>query len=461
VTTGQPGVVAPGPTSARRGGLLREHDFRLLWIGETTSALGTTISHLALPLVAVVTLQVSTFQVSVLTAASWVPWLVVGLPAGAWVDRLPRRPVMLVCNAASFTLLLSVPIAAWMGMLTFGHLLAVALLTGVASVFFSTAYQVYLPSTVTAEHLMEANAKLQGSESAAQVAGPSLAGLLAQVAGAVTGLAADALSFAVSSICLLRIRAREEPAATTRRPSTLLEEIGDGLRFLRADPYLRVLTVFGALSNLALTGYQAILVVFLIREVGVSPAVVGLLLSGMSVGGVIGAAGATAIARRFGAARGLLLSEICTVPLGLLIPLTAPGPRLLLVSASCWRSEGWMDCRLIAFFSPGDITELRPIEPSLARVRVEKSGSLQIQGSRRRASAAARSSPPCSRPARRLAPPRLVVRGCEPGRCSWRPGAPARPGRSCVPPPRAPAGRARRPFAHGPPVPPARSDCGR
>jgi predicted MFS family arabinose efflux permease len=311
--------------------LLREHDFRLLWIGETTSALGTTISHLALPLVAVVTLQVSTFQVSMLTAASWVPWLVVGLPAGAWVDRLPRRPVMLVCNAASFTLLLSVPIAAWMGMLTFGHLLAVALLTGVASVFFSTAYQVYLPSTVTAEHLMEANAKLQGSESAAQVAGPSLAGLLAQVAGAVTGLAADALSFAVSSICLLRIRAREEPAATTRRPSTLLEEIGDGLRFLRADPYLRVLTVFGALSNLALTGYQAILVVFLIREVGVSPAVVGLLLSGMSVGGVIGAAGATAIARRFGTARGLLLSEICTVPFGLLIPLTAPGPRLLLV----------------------------------------------------------------------------------------------------------------------------------
>lgn len=330
MTTSQPGL-APGPTSARRGGLLREHDFRLLWIGETTSALGTTISRLALPLVAVVTLQVSTFQVSVLTAASWVPWLVVGLPAGAWVDRLRRRPLMLACNAASFTLLLSVPIAAWMGMLTFGHLFVVALLTGVASVFFSTAYQVYLPTVVAPEHLTEANARLQGSESAAQVAGPSLAGLLAQVAGAVAGLAADALSFAVSSVCLLRIHALEEPAATTRRPSTLTKEIMDGLRFLRADPYLRVLTVFGALSNLALTGYQSILVVFLIREVGVSPGMVGLLLSGMSVGGVIGATGATAIARRFGTARGLLLSEICTVPFGLLIPLTAPGPRLLFV----------------------------------------------------------------------------------------------------------------------------------
>jgi MFS family permease len=330
VTTSRPGLT-PGRTSARPGGLLREHDFRFLWIGETTSALGTTISHLALPLVAVVTLGVSTFQVSVLTAASWVPWLVVGLPAGAWVDRVRRRPLMLVCNAVSFTVLLSVPIAAWVGILTFGHLLAVALLTGVASVFFSTAYQVYLPSVVAPEHLMEANAKLQGSESAAQVAGPSLAGLLAQVAGAVTGLAADALSFAVSSVCLLRIRTREEATVTTRPPSTLLGEIGAGLRFLWADPYLRVLTVFGALSNLALTGYQSILVVFLIRDIGVSPAVVGLLLSGMSVGGVIGAASATAIARRFGTARGLLLSEMCTVPFGLLIPLTAPGPRILLV----------------------------------------------------------------------------------------------------------------------------------
>ena len=125
---------------------------------------------------------------------------------------------MLARNAASFTLLLSVPIAGWMGMLTFGHLFVVALLTGVASVFFSTAYQVYLPTVVAPEHLTEANARLQGSESAAQVAGPSLAGLLAQIAGAVTGLAADALSFAVSSVCLLRIHALKEPAATSRQP---------------------------------------------------------------------------------------------------------------------------------------------------------------------------------------------------------------------------------------------------
>lgn len=293
--------------------------------------LGTTVSRVALPLVAVVTLHASTFQVSLLTAVAWLPWLLVGLPAGAGVDRLPRRPLMLVCDVVSLLLLVSVPVAAWVGVLTLGQLLGVALLTGAAVVFFQTAYQVYLPDVVGDRHLAEANAKLQGSESAAQVAGPGLAGLIAQAAGAATGLVADAVSFAVSAVCLLRIGAREEPVTATTRSTTLRREIADGLRFLAADPYLRVLTIFGAMSNLALTGYQSILVVFLVRDLGVNPAGVGLLLSGMSVGGVIGAASATAIARRFGSARGLLLSELCAAPFGLLIPLAARGPRLAFV----------------------------------------------------------------------------------------------------------------------------------
>jgi len=318
----------PAEPSARRGGLLRDRDFRSLWLGETTSSLGTSVSRVALPLVAVVTLHASTFQVSLLTAATWLPWLAIGLPAGAWVDRLPRRPVMLVCDALSLLLLVSVPVAAWAGLLTLGQLLGVALLTGATSVFFQTAYQVYLPGVIAHEHLAEANAKLQGSESAAQVAGPGLAGLIAQAAGAVLGLAADAVSFLVSAVCLLRIRVPESTVTTPGRGTTLRREIGDGLRFLIADPYLRVLTLFGALSNLALTGYQSILVVFLIRDLGVNPAGVGALLSGISVGGVIGAASATAIAGRFGSARGLLLSELSAAPFGLLIPLAAPGPRL-------------------------------------------------------------------------------------------------------------------------------------
>lgn len=305
--------------------------FGLLWLGETTSTVGSNISRVALPLVAVVTVHASTVQVSALTAAAWLPWLVVGLPSGAWVDRLPRRRVMLVCDIASLLLLLSVPVAAWADALTFGHLLAVALFTGTAGVFFTTAYSVYVPSIVAPELVPEANAKLQGSEAVAQVAGPGLAGLVAQLVGAVAGLVVDALSFLVSAVCLLCI-ARREQAPAIARTSRLRHEIATGVRLVAADPYLRVFAVSGALTNLTLVGYQSILVVFLVRDVHVSPAGVGVLLSVMSAGGVLGALVAPALARRFGSARALLFSALCSAPFGLLIPLTAPGLRLALVA---------------------------------------------------------------------------------------------------------------------------------
>jgi MFS family permease len=323
----------PAQTTRRGGALLRHHDFRLLWLGESTSAVGTSISSIALPLVAVVSLQASAFQVSALTAAAWLPWLMIGLPAGSWVDRLPRRPVMQVCNIVCLLLLLSVPIAAWSGTLTIGQLLAVALLKGVASVFFETAYQVFLPAVVGAGDLTGANAALQGSESVAQVAGPGLAGLLAQLVGAVAGLVADAVSFLVSTVCLVFIQAQDEPTTNAARPTPLRSQIADGVRFVRADPYLRVLTVFGATSNLALTGYQAILIVLLVRDLGVSPGVMGLLISGMSVGGILGAASGGALARRYGTARAMLACELVGAPFALLIPLTSPGLGLLYVVA--------------------------------------------------------------------------------------------------------------------------------
>ncbi|MEV4760172.1 MFS transporter [Micromonospora sp. NPDC049559] len=327
------GVAAPAATEARRrrGGLWWHRDFRLLWIGQTTSKFGSSVTNIALPLIAVATLHASTFQVALLTAASWLPWLFVGLPAGAWVDRLPRRPVMITCDLLCLLLFVSVPVAAWFGVLTIGQLLAVALGAGTASVFFQTAYQVYLPSLLDRSELPEGNAKVAGTESAAQLAGPGLAGLIAQLAGAVNALLVDAVSFGVSALCLLRIR-KPEPRPERRRPeSTLRAEIGAGVRFVARDPYLLVLTVFGAVSNIGLMGYQAILVVFLVREVGVGPGVVGLLVAGTSVGGIIGASVSTALARRFGTARTLVYAELFAAPFGLLIPLTGPGPRLALM----------------------------------------------------------------------------------------------------------------------------------
>ncbi len=310
----------------RQRGLLGDHDFRLLWIGETTSSLGSSVTSVALPLVALTVLHSGVLAVSLLSAAAWLPWLLIGLPAGAWVDRMPRRPVMMACDAFSLALFASVPVAAWLGVLTMAQLLAVALLTGVAKVFFSTAYRAYLPSLIDEDRLVEGNSKLLGSESAAQVAGPGVGGLLAQAFGAANGLIADAVSFAVSALCLRGIRAREPRVERTRR--SLRTEIAEGMRFVARDRLLRVFMVFGGAANLVLTGYNAIVVVFLVRGVGLSPGTAGVLIAAGSTGGVLGALLAPKLARSIGSARALLLCKVGTTPFGLLIPLTGPGWRL-------------------------------------------------------------------------------------------------------------------------------------
>ncbi|GAB3902470.1 MFS transporter [Microbispora bryophytorum] len=320
-------------TPVVRGGLLGTRDFRLLWIGETTSTLGSSVGGVALPLVAVMTLHASPLTVGLLTAAAWLPWLLVGLPAGAWVDRLPKRPVMLVCNTVSMAVFASVPIAAWLGALTTPHLLVVATTGGAARVFFTLAYRAYLPVLVDSERLLEANAKLQGSESAAQIAGPGLAGLLAQWFGAVSGVLADAVSFMIAVLCLRSAGTREtrREGAAKRR---LRAEIRDGLRFVVRDPYLRTLTAFGAMSNIALVGYSSIQVVFLTRNLGAGAGQVGVVLAVASSGGLFGAALSGRMASRFGAARGFLLCEALAAPMALLGPIGSGGTGLVLFTAA-------------------------------------------------------------------------------------------------------------------------------
>lgn len=316
----------------RGGGLLRRHrDFRLLWCGETSGKFGASVTRVTMPLIAVSTLHAGTFEVGLLSASAWLPWLVIGLPAGVWVDRTRRKPIMLAAAAVSLVLFAAVPVAGWTGHLNVGLLLVVALLTGAAAVFFQTAYTAYLPSILDARDQPEGNAKLHGSASAAQIAGLGAAGLVAQVAGAVNGMLVNAGTFLVSVLCLTGIRHREPPADRIGlRSRALLGDVGDGLRLVVRDPWLRTLTLFGSASNLALMGYQSIQVVFLAESVGLAPGAIGGLIAATSSGGVAGALVARGVAERIGTARATLVFELGLAVFALLIPLSFAGAGLSL-----------------------------------------------------------------------------------------------------------------------------------
>ena len=317
------------PPPARRG-LLWQRNFLLLWIGETTSGLGNSLATLALPLIAVLDLRSGTFGVSLLGGAVWVPWLLLGLPAGAWVNRLPLRPLMIICDLVATALFVSVPIVWWLHLLSLPYLLVVGLLTGATSVFFVTAYHVYLPTVLTADELMAGNATLQGSESAAQIAGPGLAGLITQGFSAVGGLLVNAATFLVSASCLGLIRSTRARREPEEQPGSLRQQISQGLRFVGRDRYLRALVTYGALGNLTLAGYEAIQVVYLVRTLGASSLVVGILITAGSLGGVLGSLLVGPVVRRFGTARGVLVLQLGTAPFGLLIPLAGSGWALIL-----------------------------------------------------------------------------------------------------------------------------------
>jgi predicted MFS family arabinose efflux permease len=309
------------------GGLLREHDFRLLWIGETTSNLGTAVTTVALPLIAISVLHAGTFAVAALTAGAWLPWVLVGPLAGAWVDRMRHRPVMLVCDILSTALFASIPIAAWADSLTLWQLYVVAIGGGISSVFFKSAYNAYIPLIVAPPDRPEGNGKIVSSASAAQFVGPGLAGLLARAFGAATALLADAVSFVVSAICLIRIRFTEpRPQSLERR--TLRQDMADGLRLILRDTYFRTVTIWSALLNLAYIVRESLIVLFLVRTVGVSSTTVGLIVACESLGAVLGSLAGAWIGRRIGTAYGLLLCELVAAPFGLLVPLTGRGADL-------------------------------------------------------------------------------------------------------------------------------------
>ena len=322
-----------------RGGLFRLRDFRLLWGGETVSELGSQVSLIAIPLVAVTTLAATPFQMGVLTAASTAAFLAIGLPAGVWVDRIRRRHVMIGVDLGRLLTLGSIPVAYALGVLHLPQLYIVALVSGVFTVFFDVAYQSYLPSLVGREHLIEGNAKLTGSAQVAQVAGPSLAGVLVQAISGPYAVAVDAASFLVSAVAVGGIRTDEPvPSVPETGHPSLRHDIGQGLRFVFGNPLLRAITATTGSGNFFSGIQAAVEIIFLVTVVHAKPAIIGLVFAVGSVGGLLAAVVASPIARRIGGARATLISSFAVAG-GLLIPLTTPGVGLLLFGAGFFLSS--------------------------------------------------------------------------------------------------------------------------
>ena len=297
----------------QRPGLWQHLDFRRLWIGETVSQFGTMISQLALPLVAILVVHATTLEVGLLEAFQTVPFLLVGLPAGAWVERMRFRSVLIVNDVLRAAALGSIPLAKLLGVLTIGQMFAVALITGVGTVFFDVAYQSYLPQLVGREQLVAGNSRLQASESVSQIAGPSAAGLLIQALTAPYAVLVDALSFLWSASWVTAITSR--PPRPARKPDRHLgREIREGLRFVLGSPLLRAIAMCTGSSNLFSGITNAVFYVLLARQLHIAPGIIGLITSAAAIGGLAGALGATRFAARFGQGPAIWISMVASAP---------------------------------------------------------------------------------------------------------------------------------------------------
>ena len=285
-----------------RHGLWRHSEFLKLWSGETISLLGSQVTLLALPLTASIVLQASPFQMGVLGASQTVPFLLLGLFAGVWVDRLRRRPIMLIADLGRAVLLATIPLSALAGVLRLEQLLLVAFGVGIFDVFFGVAYASFLPSLVRREQLAEGNAKLALSAEVARVAGPGLAGVLVQLVSAPLAIGADAASFLISTLALARIQANEPPPVPAPERRSVWAEIGEGLRAVVDHPILRPLVGVIGLGNLGdgLLFGSGLYVLFATRELGMEPAALGGVMAGLGVGGLVGAALAGPVTRLWG-----------------------------------------------------------------------------------------------------------------------------------------------------------------
>ncbi|MFC8273556.1 MFS transporter [Streptomyces sp. NPDC057271] len=322
----------------------RVPDFRTLFSAAVLSQLGTNVGYVAVPLIAVEALDASPGEVGALATLSTLAFLLIGLPAGAWVDRLPQRRMLIVADAARGLLLASVPVAWWCDALTLAQLYAVVLLSGCATVFYDVTGQSILPRFVGRDGLVPANAAMVSLMAVTNVAGRGAGGGLVQLLTAPLAVVVTAVSHLASAVRLLWLKETAAPAASPhsmREP--LRTQIATGVRHVLGHRELRALALSASLTNLGSQILNTMMPVLFVRELGLSAGVLGLYWAAGGVGLLLGARCARAVAARLGFGRTLGLAGLVLAPAGLLVPLVGHGPWLWVAGA------GW----LCAMFKTG------------------------------------------------------------------------------------------------------------
>ena len=298
------------PSAERRApSILRDRAFRRFWAGETISVFGSTISEFAISIVAVVTLQATPGQMGILRSLGGAPSIVLGLIAGTWVDRVSRKRLLVALDLCAALLIVSVPVAYALGVLSLGHLFALALAFGVLDAFWSPAWNAFLPSVVRGDRLLDANSKLMLSWSASGMVGPGLAGALVEILSAPVTMIVDALSYLVSAVFVAGVPAAErtDAGAAQIEAGSTARRISEGLRTAFLDPLQRSLTVPATILHLVDGMSMAVYVIYVLREVGLSPAALGGVAATAAAGFLAGSTFAPRIGRRLGAGRATIL----------------------------------------------------------------------------------------------------------------------------------------------------------
>ena len=348
-------------------GLWRDRECLKYWTASAISDVGSQITALALPLIGALTLMATPWEMGALTAATTAPIVIIGLFAGVIVDRLRRRPVLIVADIGRAVLLLTIPLASVLGVLRIEILYAVAFLVGALSLLFDVAHLSFLPSLIRRDDLVDGNSKLEVTAATAQVVGPGLGGTIIGILGAPFAVVLDAVSFLVSAWLIKRTRAVEAPRARPDERAGMWSEIQEGLRVVFAQPILRALMGCSATINLFGRMFLAVYVLYMTRELGLGPVGVGLVLATGGLGSLAGAVVGGPATRRFGFGPVMIASALGFGLTGLLVPLAVLFPRIALPMVVASEFGQWMS---ILVYYVAAITVRQAMAPDRLQGRV-------------------------------------------------------------------------------------------